>query len=121
MRPVTLRRPFDGCPLRLRDKAIVVTGAARGLGRACAIAFAKEGADVALIDIGRDLPGVPYPMGTVSQLAFTAELCREHGAAVLTAHADVRDLVAVDHAVSGACGGFGGVGGLLDNAGVAAP
>jgi len=121
MRPVTLRRPFDGCPLRLRDKAIVVTGAARGLGRACAIAFAKEGADVALIDIGRDLPGVPYPMGTVSQLALTAELCREHGAAVLTAHADVRDLAAVDHAVSEACERFGVLDVLVNNAGIAGP
>jgi NAD(P)-dependent dehydrogenase (short-subunit alcohol dehydrogenase family) len=117
----TRRRPCDGCPLRLRGKAVVVTGAARGLGRACAVAFAKEGADLTLIDIGRDLPGVPYPMGTASQVALTAELCREHGAAVLTARADVRDLAAVERAVSEACERFGVLDVLVNNAGIATP
>jgi non-ribosomal peptide synthetase component F len=60
------------------------------------------------------LPGVAYPLGTVSQLAHTADLCREHGAAVLTAHADVRDLAAVEHAVAQAHERFG----VLDVRGV---
>lgn len=107
--------------MRLSGKTIMVTGAARGLGRACAVAFAKEGADIALIDIARDLPGVPYPLGTVSQLAHTADLCREHGAAVLTAHADVRDLAAVEHAVAQAHERFGVLDVLVNNAGIAAP
>lgn len=107
--------------MRLSDKTIVVTGAARGLGRACAIAFAKEGADVVLIDIAKDIPGVPYPLGTGSQLAHTAALCREHGAAVLTVHADVRDLAAVEHAVAEADERFGVLDVLVNNAGIAAP
>lgn len=107
--------------MRLSGKSIVVTGAARGLGRACAIAFAKEGADIALIDIARDLPGVPYPLGTVSQLAHTAALCREHGAAVLTVQADVRDLAAVEHAVAEASERFGVLDVLVNNAGIGGP
>jgi NAD(P)-dependent dehydrogenase (short-subunit alcohol dehydrogenase family) len=107
--------------VRLSGKTIMVTGAARGLGRVCSIAFAKEGADVALIDIAQDLPGVPYPLGTVSQLAYTAALCREHGAAVLTARADVRDLAAVERAVAEACERFGVLDVLVNNAGIAAP
>lgn len=107
--------------MRLSGKTIMVTGAARGLGRACAIAFAKEGADVALLDIAGDLPGVPYPLGTASQLAHTAALCREHGVAVLTAHADVRDLAAVEHAVTEAAERFGVLDVLVNNAGIAAP
>jgi NAD(P)-dependent dehydrogenase (short-subunit alcohol dehydrogenase family) len=112
---------MKGYPVRLSGKTIMVTGAARGLGRACAIAFAKEGADIALIDVARDLPGVPYPLGTVSQLAHTAAVCREHGAAVLTVHADVRDLAAVDNAVVEACERFGVLDVLVNNAGLAAP
>jgi NAD(P)-dependent dehydrogenase (short-subunit alcohol dehydrogenase family) len=110
-----------GYSARLGGKTIMVTGAARGLGRACAVAFAKEGADVALIDIGRDLPEVPYPLGSVSQLAHTAALCREHGAAVLTVPADVRDLAAVEQAVAEAYERFGVLDVLVNNAGIAAP
>lgn len=107
--------------MRLSGKTIVVTGAARGIGRTCAIAFAKEGADLALIDVARDLPGVPYSLGTPSQLAHTAALCREHGVAVLTAHTDVRCLAAVEQAVAEAHQRFGALDVLVNNAGIAAP
>ena len=35
-------------------KAVLVTGAARGIGRATALAFAREGAQLALLDIDAD-------------------------------------------------------------------
>ena len=41
---------------RLEGKVAVVTGAARGIGRACALRFAEEGADIVAVDIGRDDP-----------------------------------------------------------------
>ena len=43
---------------RLSKKIAVITGAARGIGRATALRFAEEGADVVLLDIARDIPGV---------------------------------------------------------------
>ena len=53
---------------RLAGKVAVVTGAARGIGRACARRFAEEGADIALLDVARDVPGVPYPGARRAQL-----------------------------------------------------
>ncbi len=43
--------PANRDPRRLLGKATIVTGAARGIGRAAAVAFAREGADVMGIDI----------------------------------------------------------------------
>ncbi|HEX8768937.1 MAG TPA: SDR family oxidoreductase, partial [Jatrophihabitans sp.] len=117
---------WDGAPAdqRLAGKAVLVTGAARGIGRACALAFARSGADLLLLDIGHDLAGVPYPLGTSSQLEHTAQLCREAGgpaATVLTVEADVRDPDGVNRAVRTALDRFGRVDVVVNNAGIAAP
>lgn len=109
---------------RLAGKVAIVTGAARGIGRACSVAFARAGADLLLLDIGSDLAGVPYPLGTLSQLEHTAELCRQAGgpeATMLTVQADVRDLAAVRRAVELALDRFGRIDVVLNNAGIAAP
>ncbi|MEO6084687.1 MAG: mycofactocin-coupled SDR family oxidoreductase [Umezawaea sp.] len=107
--------------MRLTGKVVLVTGAARGLGRACALACAAEGADLVLLDVCGDLPGVPYPLGTAGQLAHTAQLCREAGAGVLTSTTDVRDPHAVQEAVDLAYDRFGRLDGVVNNAGIAAP
>ncbi|MGW7082376.1 mycofactocin-coupled SDR family oxidoreductase [Streptomyces sp. NPDC054871] len=106
---------------RLSGKTAVITGAARGLGRASAVAFAREGADLVLLDIAQDLSGVPYPLGSASQLEYTAELCRELGVSVLTRQTDVRDMREVEAAVSTAVERFGRIDVLVNNAGIAAP
>ncbi|HWG99917.1 MAG TPA: mycofactocin-coupled SDR family oxidoreductase [Pilimelia sp.] len=107
--------------MRLSGKTAVITGAARGLGRACALRFAEEGADLVLMDIAADVPAVPYPLGSAGQLAATARQCRERGAAVVTAPADVRDQAAVDAAVTAGLDRFGRLDVLVNNAGIAAP
>lgn len=114
-------RTTRGDGLRLGGKCALITGAARGLGRACATAFAAEGADLVLLDVAADLPGVGYPLGTVGQLEHTAELCRGRDAAVLVRQADVRDSAAVDAAVDAATDRFGRIDVLVNNAGIAAP
>ncbi|WP_433495469.1 SDR family oxidoreductase [Micromonospora sp. CA-248089] len=107
--------------MRLADKTAVITGAARGIGRSCAEAFAAEGADLVLVDVAAPVPGVPYPLGTVSQLEHTAALCRRHGAAVVCVPADVRDPEAVASLVRRGHERFGAVDVLVNGAGIAAP
>lgn len=53
----------------LNDKVALITGAARGQGRAHAITCAREGADVIAVDLAAQLSTVPYPMGTADELA----------------------------------------------------
>lgn len=107
--------------MQLNGKTAVITGAARGLGRACATRFAEEGADLVLLDIGQDLDGVPYPLGSGGQLEHTADLCRAHGAAVLTVTADVRRSAECEAAIGQALDRFGSVQVLVNGAGIAAP
>ncbi|MFF5369817.1 SDR family oxidoreductase [Streptomyces sp. NPDC013187] len=107
--------------MRLHGKSVLITGAARGLGRATAVACAAEGADLTLLDICADLPGVPYPLGTVGQLEHTAALCRDAGASVLTAEADIRDTLGIRQAVARAEDRFGRIDIAVNNAGIAAP
>lgn len=107
--------------MRLTGKTVLITGAARGLGRATALACAMEGADLMLVDICAGLPAVPYPLGTASQLEHTATLCREAGAAVLTTGADIRDTAAVRSAVALTLDRFGRIDVVVNNAGIVAP
>ncbi|MBM9509254.1 SDR family oxidoreductase [Actinacidiphila acididurans] len=107
--------------MRLEGRTVLITGAARGIGRACATRFAAEGADLVLLDIGHDLPGVGYPLGSADQLKQTGALCERAGAAVLTVLADVRDTAAVGSAVDTALERFGTLDVLVNNAGIAAP
>ncbi|KAA5830632.1 SDR family oxidoreductase [Saccharopolyspora hirsuta] len=107
--------------MRLSGKVAVITGAARGIGRACALAFAREGASLVLADVCADLPGVPYPLGSASQLAHTARLCRDSGVATTTAQVDVRDGAAVHALAEQAFDRFGQVDAVVNNAGIAAP
>jgi NAD(P)-dependent dehydrogenase (short-subunit alcohol dehydrogenase family) len=107
--------------MQLTGKVGIITGAARGLGRACAVTFAEAGADLLLVDIARDLAEIPYPLGSYDQLAHTASLCEQAGAATVITAADVRDsrqcLLAVDEALDR----FGTVDVLVNNAGIASP
>jgi NAD(P)-dependent dehydrogenase (short-subunit alcohol dehydrogenase family) len=102
-------------------KTVLVTGAARGIGRACAQRLAAAGADLVLVDICADLPGVDYPMGSAGQLAATADECRQQGVAVETVTGDVRDGPTAQQAADCALDRFGRIDGLVNCAGIAGP
>ena len=55
---------------RLQDKSIVITGAASGLGRAMALTFAAEGADVVVGDVRPDPREGGDPTVEIYQNAF---------------------------------------------------
>jgi NAD(P)-dependent dehydrogenase (short-subunit alcohol dehydrogenase family) len=107
--------------MRLAGKTVVVTGAARGIGRACAVRAAEEGADVVLIDVDGHLPGVPYTLGSANQLETTADLCRKNGASVLVATADVRSLERLQEVAADVVDRFGQIDVVINNAGIGAP
>jgi NAD(P)-dependent dehydrogenase (short-subunit alcohol dehydrogenase family) len=100
---------------------VFVTGAARGVGRATAAAFAGEGARLLLADICDQIPECPYPLASREMLEETAERCRALGAEVLTSVVDVRSTPQIEAAVAEAEGSLGPIDVLVANAGLVGP
>lgn len=104
---------------RVSGKVALITGAARGQGRAHAVKLAAEGADIIAIDICSQLASVPYGLATPDDLATTAKLVEEQDRRVLAHQADVRDAGALQAAVDQAVAEFGGIDIVVANAGIA--
>lgn len=104
---------------RFEGKVALITGAARGQGRAHALAFAQEGADVVACDIAADLDTVPYPLASAADLDETARLVREAGGRCVTAVADVRSQDDMDRAAAAGMDQLGPIDVLVANAGIA--
>jgi NAD(P)-dependent dehydrogenase (short-subunit alcohol dehydrogenase family) len=104
---------------RLRGKAAIVTGAARGIGRATAVAFAREGADVMGIDItGPVSSTLEVAPATPEELAETGRMVEAAGTRWLEARLDQRDLPALRAAAEQARAAFGRLDILFANAGI---
>ncbi len=96
----------------------LVTGAAHGQGRATALALAREGYDLAALDVARPLEHPGYAMGTPDELASLAQEAEGLGAACETIVADVRDDAAVAAGVAATAERFGRIDVLFNNAGI---
>jgi len=106
---------------RLAGKVAIITGAARGIGRAVALAFAREGAAVVGIDIGGSVtPTIEVEPATADELAETGRLVEAAGGGWLAETLDQRDIGALRAAAARAVSRFGGVDILFANAGIQA-
>lgn len=105
---------------RLDGKVAFITGGARGQGRSHALTFAREGADVCVVDVCAPIGTVPYPLAEPDDLATTAAMVEELGRRCLPLTVDVRDSAAVDAAVGTTVDQLGGLDICVANAGVCA-
>ncbi len=87
----------------------IVTGGARGIGRACALALARKGFDIALVDL------------LVPEMERTAAEIRALGQDVRTYEADVADFRRAQEVVDDVVAAWGRVDFLLNNAGRSNP
>ncbi|GAB3036608.1 mycofactocin-coupled SDR family oxidoreductase [Mycobacterium bourgelatii] len=102
----------------LDGRVALITGGARGQGRAHALALAAEGADIVAADAPGPMAGLTYPLATEDDLHETAKLVEELGRRCLPISVDVRDSAQVDAAVQQTVTDLGSLDILVANAGI---
>jgi NAD(P)-dependent dehydrogenase (short-subunit alcohol dehydrogenase family) len=108
--------------MEIKGKTVIVTGAARGIGRGIATAFAREGARIVIADLGslagRSAPGWDYKLAAKEELSATVEALRTSGAEAVPVEVDVTDAASCTNMIEAAKKAFGGVDILVNNAGL---
>ena len=94
--------------MRLDGKAIYVTGAASGIGKCAAMAFAEAGADVAVVDI--NIEGAQ---------AVAKEIAEATGSKTIAIQCDVTDQEQVEAMVAKVVDTYGKLDACYNNAGIA--
>ncbi len=106
----------------ITGKSVIVTGAARGIGRAIAEAFAREGANVVLADLGalslESAAAWHYGLSAQTDLASAADDLRSSGGSCLAIEVDVADRASCQRLVDETVAAFGGLDILVNNAGI---
>ena len=103
---------------RVEGKVALITGAARGQGRAEAVRLAQEGADIIAVDVCAAIPQVQYTAATRADLDETVRLVEAEGGRVVAATADIRDRSALGAAIELGLDAFGKLDVVVANAGI---
>ncbi len=106
--------------MRFEGKVALVTGAAQGMGASHALGFAKEGADVVVVDIAKDVSGLTYSLASNAELDRVVSEIKDMGRKAISVIADVSKSAEVKAAVDKAIAEFGKIDILVNNAGVIA-
>lgn len=105
-------------PRRFENKVVFITGAARGQGRAEAVRFAQEGADIIAVDACIDFASTAYDGATREDLDETVRQVEATGRRITATVADVRDFDALSQAVTAGVERFGRLDVVIANAGI---
>lgn len=97
------------------NRTVIITGAARGLGRSYALAFAAEGANVVVNDIGTSLAGEGRDTSAADAVV---EEIRAAGGNAIANHEDITDWDAAKRLVDAAVAAFGDLHVVVNNAGI---
>jgi meso-butanediol dehydrogenase/(S,S)-butanediol dehydrogenase/diacetyl reductase len=93
-------------PADLSGKIIILTGGADGIGRECALSYAREGANVVILDRNIDA---------------ATSTATELGPGALALYADVANGAAVEAAIASVLTRFGRIDAVHNNAGISSP
>lgn len=104
--------------MRFQDQVVFITGAARGMGRSHALAFAREGARLVVCDACKQYSSVPYPLATPEELAGLAHEIEMLGRPVIASQTDVTDLAAMQELAERARSELGSIDIVVANAGL---
>ena len=108
-------------PEDLKGKTALITGAARGIGLGIAVDFAKQGINIALLDIADPTGGMAikgYRLANSSELDSATKEIQKLGVKAIGIQADVRNLEAMKKAVDSTISELGGLDIVVANAGV---
>lgn len=99
-------------------RVVLISGAARGMGRAHAVTLAREGADIVAFDICEQIAGSSVPMATEEDLEQTRRMVESQGRSCLAAKADARSAEQVAAVVADGLSRFGKIDAAVVNHGI---